>query len=164
MKALTAILAIIASCSIGLSDGDGTSEIVIDADALRIPCDQVTDFSKIPELVDEMKATLEMHGGMGLSANQIGRQEAVCIVKLGDESVIALVNPVVTRREGSQRGVEQCISRPGTFVAATRPREIHVKALDEYGNAVQYRFTDLEARVACHEIDHLDGRLIVDYQ
>ena len=164
MKALTAIVAIIALCSIGLSDGDGPSEVVIDVEALRIPCKQVADFSKVPELVDQMKATLEMHGGMGLSANQIGRQEAVCIVKLGDESVIAFVNPVVTWGEGSQRRVEQCISGPGTFVAVTRPREIQVKALDEYGNAVQYHLTGLEARVACHEIDHLDGRLIVDYQ
>ena len=164
MKALIAILAIIALCSVGLSCGDRPSEIVIDLDALRIPCEQVSDFSKVPELVDEMKATLEMHGGMGLSANQIGRQEAVCIIKLGDESVITLVNPVITQREGSQRCVEQCISRPGTFVAVTRPREIHVKAFDEYGNSVQYHFTDLEASVACHEIDHLDGRLIVDYQ
>jgi len=145
-------------------DGDRPSEVVIDLDALRIPCKQVSDFSEIPELVDEMKATLEMYGGMGLAANQIGRQEAVCIMKFGDEPVIILVNPVITQREGSQRDVEQCLSRPGIFIQVTRPREIHVKALDQYGNSMQYHFRGLEARVACHEIDHLEGRLIIDYE
>ena len=139
-------------------------EIVVDLNALRIPCKQVSDFSEIPELVEEMKATLDIHGGMGLSANQIGRHEAVCIIKLGDEPIVALVNPVITQREGGQRGVEGCLSRPGIFVAVTRPREIYVKAFDQYGNSVHYHFVGLEARVACHEIDHLQGELIVDYE
>jgi peptide deformylase len=81
------------------------------------------------ESFHKMKATLEMHGGMSLAANQIGRQEAVCIIKGGDEPVITLVNPVITQREGSQRGVEECLSQPGIFVTVTRPQEIYADQL-----------------------------------
>jgi peptide deformylase len=102
--------------------------------------------------------------GIGLAATQVGVMNRVLVYRTELEgSIAALVNPVLEwaskDKESSEEG---CLSLPGVGVDVERPVHVRVRALDEYGNGVLVEASGLEARVIQHEMDHLDGVLILD--
>jgi peptide deformylase len=121
---------------------------------------------KLKALVDEMLETMVAHDGVGLAAPQIGESMRIMVIDAtrGEAPPLVLVNPeftytseeVVEREEG-------CLSFPDIHLDIKRPAVVSVKALDETGRefAIE-KATDLFARALLHEMDHLDGLLIID--
>jgi len=124
------------------------------------PVEQVTD--EIRTLIAEMFDTMYAAEGIGLAAPQVGRTERVAVMDVEGQR-FALVNPEITAREGSSRGEEGCLSIPEVFGDVTRSSRVMVRALNEKGEEVELEGTDLLARCMQHEIDHLDGKLFIDY-
>ena len=81
---------------------------------------------------------------------------------LQPERVYFMINPVILEQSGSQSGDEGCLSVPGLIGSVERPSHIKIEALDLDGNKQVYEFDDFDARVMCHEYDHLDGVLYID--
>lgn len=120
---------------------------------------------KIIELLDDMYETLKSsQDGIGLAAPQIGILKRLIVIDLSEEGgeVYKLINPVIVKSKGEQVCREGCLSVPGLLGDVTRPKEVHVEALDVNGKKVKIKATDLLAIVLCHEIDHLDGVLFID--
>ena len=102
--------------------------------------------------------------GVGLAAPQLGISQRLLVYRVGPEApLIALVNPEVEWKSGEEETMEEgCLSRPGVSVDVDRPVHVRVRALDEEGEERRVEASGLEARVIQHEIDHLDGVLILD--
>jgi peptide deformylase len=102
--------------------------------------------------------------GIGLAATQVGVMHRVLVYRVEpDAPVAALVNPVVEwAGEETEVMDEGCLSLPGVLVEVERPVYVRVRALDESGDGLMIEASGLEARVIQHEIDHLDGVLILD--
>src|SRR3954471_11324102 len=102
--------------------------------------------------------------GIGLAATQIGTLNRVLVYRVQQESPVnALINPVVEWRGKDAEIMEEgCLSLPGVIVDVERPVFIRVRARDEYGDDIEIEAAGLEARVIQHEVDHLDGVLILD--
>ena len=99
--------------------------------------------------------------GVGLAAPQIGILKRIVIVMDGDK-IIPLVNPKIIEHSGEAVDYEGCLSVKKQTVKVKRPTMVKVQALDENGNEIEFVAKDFFARVICHELDHLDGILIVD--
>ena len=113
-------------------------------------------------LLDNMLETMRASQGVGLAAPQVGILRRIIVLDAG-EGVLQLVNPVITAKSGSEVSEEGCLSMPGTMVRVKRAKRITYKALDREGKPVEGKAEGLPARVIQHEIDHLDGRLIIDH-
>ena len=117
-------------------------------------------------LVADMYETMDAYRGVGLAANQVGVLQRVLVadVPLDEErrARMALVNPVLDRRSGTETGEEGCLSIPGIFDDVRRSRQVRVRALDEHGKPVEFVAEGYLARAIQHEVDHLDGVLFVD--
>lgn len=118
-------------------------------------------------LVDEARRMGEiMDGafGIGLAATQLGRMHRILVYRVEPDAAIAtLVNPVVEWQSDETEIMEEgCLSLPNVGVDVERPVHVRVRAQDEYGEAIAVEASGLEARVIQHEIDHLDGVLILD--
>ena len=136
---------------------------ILDAPILRqetTPVAGVTDAHR--RLIDDMFDTMYAARGIGLAATQVGRIERICVVDVVDESY-ALVNPEVVASDGEQTGEEGCLSIPEIYGDVTRAQHVVVRALDRNGAPIEIGATDLLARCLQHEIDHLHGRLFIDY-
>ena len=115
----------------------------------------------ISNLIDNMAETMYASRGIGLAAIQIGVPKRVIVVDVG-EGLVALVNPTISEREGEAQMEEGCLCLPGVMVDVTRSEKVTVKGLDAKGEEVTFDAEGLFARALQHEIDHLDGILIVD--
>ncbi len=123
---------------------------------------EVTDFNeRLHTLLDDMHETLTESGGVGLAAPQVGILRRVVIMDY-DDNYFELINPEIILRSGKQKVVEGCLSCPGETCVLERPKKVKVRAADRDGNEYVYTFSDFYAKLACHEIDHLDGILITD--
>ena len=102
--------------------------------------------------------------GVGLAATQVGVLHRLLVYRVQQDSpVIALANPEIEWRGGEEEIAEEgCLSLPSVLVDVERPVHVRVRGLDEYGEPVLIEATGLEARVIQHELDHLDGVLILD--
>ncbi|MFH1127916.1 MAG: peptide deformylase [Candidatus Omnitrophota bacterium] len=100
--------------------------------------------------------------GIGLASVQVGINEALIVVDAGT-GLYKLINPKITKQEGGQAIEEGCLSVPGLAVKVKRAKKVVVEALDEFGKPVRIVAEDLLACVFQHEIDHLNGLLIVDH-
>ena len=102
--------------------------------------------------------------GIGLAATQVGLLNRVLVYRVEqDAPLMALVNPELEwAGEEQEAGEEGCLSLPGVLVEVDRPVHVRVRARDEHGDAVTVEASGLEARVIQHEMDHLDGVLILD--
>ena len=102
--------------------------------------------------------------GIGLAATQVGALHRVLVYRVEAESVIAaLVNPVLEWASDDTEPMEEgCLSLPGVLVEVDRPVHVRVRAQDEWGERILIEASGLEARVIQHEMDHLDGVLILD--
>ncbi|WP_298837393.1 peptide deformylase [Clostridium sp.] len=112
-------------------------------------------------LIKDMKETMYVSNGIGLAAPQVGILKRIVVIDIG-EGLIALINPKIVKREGSQIASEGCLSIPGTQKNVDRPEKVSVSALNEMGEKIVIEGEGLLARALCHEIDHLDGILFID--
>lgn len=139
-------------------------KIVTDIKKLRRPTKIVKVGDDIEDVVATLFTGLEEHNIVGLSANQLGYNLRFFVMKVDPLSPICIVNPIIVKERGSQLGKELCQSLPGVVVIIKRPRQVVVKGLNQYYKLVKYKFSGLQARIACHEVDHLNGKLITDYK
>ena len=136
---------------------------VLGAPVLRQETRLVTEVTDdIRRLIDDMFETMYAARGIGLAAPQVGRLERVAVVDV-DDNPFAIVNPEIILREGAQRGEEGCLSIPEIYGEVERAARVVVRALDRYGKEFEVDATELLARCLQHEIDHLHGRLFIDY-
>lgn len=117
---------------------------------------------EIRSLVDDMMETMRAAHGIGLAAPQVGRRERVAIVEVDDASYV-LINPEITERTGRAVAEEGCLSIPEIYGDVERPSTVTVRALDRDGQPFELTAGDLLGRALQHEIDHLDGKLFIDY-
>lgn len=113
-------------------------------------------------LLDNMLETMYLNQGVGLAAAQVGVLKRMIVVDVG-EGPRQLINPIVTKRIGLETGQEGCLSLPEVMVTVKRAKEIVYKGLDRDGKLVEGQAEGLLAKAIQHEIDHLDGKLIIDY-
>lgn len=114
------------------------------------------------EILARMSRIMYESSGIGLAAPQVGIEESMIVVDVGS-GLYKLVNPKIIRREGSAVLEEGCLSVPGVCIKIKRAQKVSLKALDDSGKPVAIEAEGLLARVFQHEIDHLRGKLIVDY-
>jgi peptide deformylase len=114
-------------------------------------------------LVERMTALMHDAVGAGLAGNQVGVLRRVFVFQLPDEDETrALVNPRIVERSGAQTGEEGCLSLQGVRVPVERSLDVTVEGQDEHGRDVRYELSELGARIVQHELDHLDGVLMLD--
>jgi peptide deformylase len=130
---------------------------------LRKVAAEITDVDgKLVKLVDDMLDTMYAEPGIGLAAPQVGVGRRLFVYDIG-EGPEAIVNPVIAESRGEWVYDEGCLSVPGLFWEITRPKEIHLTGYDLDGNEVSIEADELLARLFQHELDHLDGVMLVDH-
>ena len=128
------------------------------------PVEHVDD--AVRTLIDDMFETMYAAEGIGLAATQVNVHRRVVVMDLSEEGnePRVFINPQVTVLEGGEREYsEGCLSVPGFYEPVTRPENVLVRALDRDGNPFELRPDGLLAVCIQHEIDHLNGKLFVDY-
>lgn len=122
----------------------------------------VTEFNEnLDVLLDDMKETMRHNDGVGLAAVQVGVLKRVVVIEACGQ-YFELVNPKILSEEGSQCGVEGCLSVKNITGEVVRPEKITVNAQNRYGDNMIFTLEGLLAVVVCHEVDHLDGVLFID--
>jgi peptide deformylase len=119
---------------------------------------------QLEEEVQRMGALMDDALGVGLAATQVGVLHRLLVYRTDSEApLVALANPVIEwASEETEEAGEGCLSLPGVHLEVTRPARVRVSAQDPAGEPVEIEAEGLEARVIQHEIDHLDGILILD--
>ena len=127
------------------------------------PVDKVDDH--IRQTVKDMLETMYAAPGIGLAATQVNIQQQIIVMDISEEkdSPLCLINPEITAKEGDEEMQEGCLSVPGIFENVQRAERISVNALDQDGNKCTYEADGLLAVCIQHEMDHLEGKLFVDY-
>ena len=124
------------------------------------PLKEVTAAERL--LIESMIETMHELKGIGLAAPQVGINQRILVVDIGDGPVV-VINPIIVKKSGANVLEEGCLSIPGVTVNVKRAQRIVVKYLDENNRTVERVYHDLLARVILHETDHLNGKLIIDY-
>lgn len=114
------------------------------------------------DILGKMAQLMYENSGIGLAAPQVSIDASMIVVDIGT-GLYKLINPRIIKREGSEAQEEGCLSIPGVCIKVKRAKKILVQAQDEFAKPVTIEAEDLLACVFQHEIDHLKGRLIVDY-
>jgi|SRR5688572_10942578 peptide deformylase len=133
---------------------------------LRTRAQPVTEVdASLRALIDDMFETMYAAPGIGLAATQVNVAKRVLVIDLSErhDQPLVLINPEVTSRAGVEETEEGCLSVPGYFDKVSRAEKIHVRALDRNGKPLEFDADGLLAVCIQHEIDHLDGKLFVDY-
>lgn len=127
------------------------------------PVERVDD--GIRQLVDDMLETMYAAPGIGLAAVQVNVAKRVVVIDTSEEKnePLCLINPEILMRTGEEQMDEGCLSVPGFFETVTRAERVRVRALDRDGEPFELETDGLLAVCIQHEIDHLDGKLFVDY-
>jgi peptide deformylase len=112
-------------------------------------------------LLDDMYETMKLEKGVGLAAPQVGVLRRVIVIDVGDGPV-ELINPEIIEAEGSQVGLEGCLSVYDRTGTVERPQWVKVKGLNREGRMIEVEGEGMMARALCHEIDHLDGIIFTD--
>ena len=130
-------------------------------EVLRKRSKEVVEFGpRLHEILDDMTETMREHNGAGIAAVQVGVLWRACVVDTS-HGACELVNPVITDTKKPKKGEEGCLSIPAMHGSVLRPQEITVKARDRYGKIFERTFLGREAVCVCHEVDHLDGVLLL---
>ena len=132
---------------------------------LRQVAAEVTNVDgRLVKLTQDMVPTMQEAGGLGLAAPQIGVQKRLFVYDLREgDGVKVLINPVISESRGEWTYDEGCLSVKGLSWEIVRPKEIHITGHDLDGNAVSIEADELMSRLFQHELDHLDGKLLIDY-
>ena len=127
------------------------------------PVTQVDD--TVRQLVDDMLETMYAAPGIGLAATQVNDQRRVVVIDVSEEKdqPLCLINPEIVELAGMEEMEEGCLSVPGVYETVQRADQVRVQALDRDGQTLELSAEGLLAVCIQHEIDHLDGKLFVDY-
>ena len=127
------------------------------------PVERVDD--DVRQLIDDMFETMYAAPGIGLAAIQVNRPQRVIVMDVSEDrsQPLALVNPEILERHGVEEMDEGCLSVPGVYETVQRADRVRVRALDRAGEPFEMEADGLLAVCIQHEIDHLDGKLFVDY-
>jgi peptide deformylase len=119
----------------------------------------------IRRLVDDMLETMYEAPGIGLAANQVNVQRQVIVIDISEnrDAPLVLINPEILSREGEEEMEEGCLSVPGYYETVRRADRVRVRALSRDGESYEMDADGLLAVCIQHEMDHLDGKLFVDY-
>lgn len=128
-----------------------------------VPVERVDD--SVRQLIDDLLETMYAAPGIGLAATQVNVHRRVLVVDVSEDRSrpVALVNPEIIERSGVEETEEGCLSVPGIFDRVTRASRIRVRALDRDGELQEMECDGLLAICIQHEMDHLEGKLFVDY-
>jgi peptide deformylase len=130
---------------------------------LRLRGEPVDSFGKwLHELLDDLTETMRHAPGVGLAAPQLGEPISACVVEVG-EHLHELVNPRIVRSTGDDRDLEGCLSIPGYVAYVTRRERVWIVAQNRHGRRIKLAGSGLLGRALQHELDHLDGKLYIDY-
>ena len=130
---------------------------------LRKHCREVTEVNeRIKTTMEDMLETMRAEMGVGIAAPRVGIMRRMFIAEPEPGRVYYMINPEILEQSGSQTGDEGCLSVPGMIGTVERPDYIKIRALDINGAEQVYEFSGFDARVMCHEYDHLDGILYID--
>jgi len=131
---------------------------------LRQRAPEVTEIDgRLRTIVADMVETMYDAPGVGLAAPQVGIQKRLFVYDLGDgEGPRTVVNPTVSEARGEWTYEEGCLSVPGLSWPIVRPKEVHLTGWDLDGNEISIEADEFDARVFLHEVDHLDGVLLVE--
>ena len=130
---------------------------------LRLKGEPVESFGKfLHHLIDDLTDTMRHAPGVGLAAPQLGEAQNVAVVEVGDR-LLELVNPRIVRVEGDDRDLEGCLSIPGFVAYVTRREQVWVIAQNRRGRKFKVAGAGLLGRALQHELDHLQGKLYIDY-
>ena len=133
-------------------------------DVLRKKSREIQEMTpKIKELIEDMFETMYEADGVGLAAPQVGVLKRLVVIDIGEGKPLVMINPEILERSGSQTGYEGCLSVPGKSGIVTRPNYVKARARDENMKTYIVEGTELLARAICHEVDHLDGKMYVDF-
>ncbi len=121
--------------------------------------------TKIKQLVDNMIETMYSADGIGLAATQVNIHKRLIVIDTSKEkdTPLCLINPEIISITGIEESEEGCLSVPGFFETVKRAEKITIKALNREGEAFELEAEGLLAVCIQHEMDHLDGKLFVDY-
>ncbi len=127
------------------------------------PVEQVDD--TLRALIDNMFETMYDAPGIGLAATQVNVHKRLIVIDVSEEKnePLVLINPEILEKEGEEEMDEGCLSVPGIYEKVQRADRIKVRALDRNGESFELETDGLLAVCIQHEIDHLDGKLFVDY-
>ena len=127
------------------------------------PVEAVTD--EVRQLVDDMFETMYSAPGIGLAATQINVHKRIVVIDVSREKdqPLCLINPTIIARDGIEQHEEGCLSVPGIYETVERAESIKLKALNREGEAFEMEADELLAICIQHELDHLEGKLFVDY-
>ncbi len=115
-------------------------------------------------LVEDMVETMYEAPGVGLAAPQVGVQKRLFVYDLHDGlGARTIVNPTISDQRGEWEYEEGCLSVPGLYFPIVRPKEVHLTGYDLDGNEVSIEADEFEARVFQHEMDHLEGKLLLEH-
>lgn len=119
----------------------------------------------IRQIVSDMFETMYDAAGVGLAATQVNVHKRIIVIDISEQkdSPLCLINPEILDREGTEESEEGCLSVPGIFEKVKRAERVTVCALDRDGNPFELEFEGLLAVCVQHEMDHLEGKLFVDY-
>ena len=120
---------------------------------------------KIKKLVDDMLETMYQSKGVGLAATQVDVHQRVIVIDVSEEknNPLSLINPEIIEKDGIEEAEEGCLSVPGFYEKVNRAEHVRVKALNREGKSFEFEARDLLAVCVQHEMDHLNGKLFVDY-
>ena len=133
---------------------------------LRTKAKEVIVFDQaIKTLVDDMTETMYEAKGVGLAATQINVHQRVIVIDVSEEkdAPLCLINPEIIEKEGIEESEEGCLSVPGFFENIKRADHVKIKAQDKEGKSFEMEAGELLSVCIQHEMDHLDGKLFVDY-
>ena len=131
--------------------------------SLRLKGQPVDSFGRfLHGLLDDMTETMRHAPGVGLAAPQVGEALQACVVEVGGQ-LYELMNPRIVRSAGDDRDLEGCLSLPGYYAYVTRREKVWVVAQNRHGTKIKVAGSGLLGRALQHELDHLEGKLFIDY-
>jgi peptide deformylase len=137
--------------------------VVLGDPRLRLKGETVDSFGKyLHELLDDLAETMRKAPGVGLAAPQLGEALRACTIEV-EGKLHELVNPRIVRADGDDRDLEGCLSIPGYVAYVTRREKVWVVAQNRHGRKIKVAGSGLLGRALQHELDHLDGKLYIDY-
>lgn len=130
---------------------------------LRIKTNSVKEISEsVIKTLDQMIKVVRMADAAGLAANQIGISLSLAVVLVENDEFLRLINPVMVEKHGEEIDEEGCLSIPDVTLNLPRAKRIIIEYLDIHGSKKTFETSGFTARVSQHEIDHLNGTLIID--
>lgn len=130
---------------------------------LRLRGQPVDSFGKfLHELLDDLTETMRKAPGVGLAAPQVGEALQTCVIEV-KQTLHELVNPRIVKASGDDRDLEGCLSLPGYYAYVTRREKVWVVAQNRFGKKIKVAGSGLLGRALQHELDHLEGKLFIDY-